>query len=270
METGQKKGTRIYELDLFRGIAVLLMIFDHFMYDLGWLFPVLFSDYPRPGFSASLRSAALFYWGWDVRLAVRYAVVFVFLALTGVCCSFSASNLRRGARLFAVSLGLTAATWLAGRLTGDPEITVVFGVLHCISLSLILVALLEKLSPGKWFYLGAGVLCFAAGLILERHSAYLPVGETGLFRSALLQAAGLRYGGGDTFPLLYGGGQIFIGVFAGKHFYPEKRPLLFSSYPGGPVAFIGRHSLLVYLGHQILLPLLFGMVLLCCGFSLSL
>ena len=53
METGQKKGTRIYELDLFRGIAVLLMIFDHFMYDLGWLFPVLFSDYPRPGFSAS-------------------------------------------------------------------------------------------------------------------------------------------------------------------------------------------------------------------------
>ena len=90
METGQKKGTRIYELDLFRGIAVLLMIFDHFMYDLGWLFPVLFSDYPRPGFSASLRNAALFYWGWDVRLAVRCAVVFVFLALTGVCCSFSA------------------------------------------------------------------------------------------------------------------------------------------------------------------------------------
>lgn len=265
-----KSKSRIFELDLFRGIAVLLMIFDHFAYDLAYLFPALFSDYPRPGFTARLCSAARFYWKWDVRLAVRFFVVFVFLALTGVCCSFSESNLKRGARLFAVSLGLSAATWCFGRLAGDPEITVVFGVLHCISVTLILVALLEKLSPGKWFYLAAGILCFAVGLILEKNAAPVYIGEEGAFRSALLVALGLRYGGGDSFPLLYGGGQIFVGVFLGKQFYAARKSLLFHSYPGGPVAFIGRHSLPVYLGHQVLLPLAAGTVLLCCGFSLAL
>ncbi|MBQ7172434.1 MAG: DUF1624 domain-containing protein [Clostridia bacterium] len=270
MAEGKKSKSRIFELDLFRGIAVLLMMFDHFMYDLAYLLPALFSDYPRPGFTARLCGTARRYWAWDVRLAVRFFVVFVFLALTGVCCSFSGSNLKRGARLFAVSLGLSAATRLFGRLAGDPEITVIFGVLHCISVTLILVALLEKLSPGKWFYLAAGILCFAVGLVLERNAAPILIGEEGAFRSAFFVALGLRYGGGDSFPLFYGGGQILVGVFLGKQFYADRKSLLFRSYPGGPVALIGRHSLLFYLGHQVLLPLAAGAALLCCGFSLAL
>ena len=88
----EKLASRITELDLLRGIAVLLMIFDHVMFDTWGLFPTAFRGFPpAEGTWREIYSFSRFYWNWDVRINVRIVVVFVFLALTGICCSFSKS-----------------------------------------------------------------------------------------------------------------------------------------------------------------------------------
>ena len=88
-KNAEKLASRITELDLLRGIAVLLMIFDHVMFDMWGLLPTAFRGFPpADGAWRDVYLFSRFYWNWDVRINVRVIVVFVFLALTGICCSF--------------------------------------------------------------------------------------------------------------------------------------------------------------------------------------
>ncbi len=257
---------RAMELDLLRGIAVILMMFDHLMFDLCGLLPGFFSDYPL-----DLHLLAIDYWYWDVRLIVRPVILFVFFALTGICSSFSRSNLARGGKLLGVAAGLTVVTDLVGYFAGDESIRIVFGVLHAIAISLLLVGLLEKLHTNKWIYLGVGLALWGVGIwIREVHNVGLvPYGAEPFWIQLGKAVLGFLEVGSDCFPLPFTAGQIFVGVFLGKQFYKERRSLVFKSYHPNPVAFLGRHSLLFYFGHQIVFPLLAALVLLCMGYHLN-
>ena len=259
--------SRAYELDLLRGIAVLFMIFDHFMFDLCGLLPALFSDYPR-----KLMRLAYDYWYWDVRTVVRVVIVFAFLALTGICCSFSRDNLKRGFKLLLVALGLTAVTFVAGKVVGDSEMMIVFGVLHAIAVSLLLVGLLEKLHTNKWVYLALGtLLCILAIAIELTHDVYLVSYSSDNFFVLLGKAIlGTVQIGFDCFALPLTCGQIFVGVFLGKQFYKNRTSAFGLNYRREPIAFLGRHSLLVYFAHQVILPVLAAIVLICMGYTLAL
>ena len=257
---------RIPELDIARGIAVLLMIFDHAMYDLWGLMPVLF-----PGFMGSgPASFAVRYWNWNVRTSVRVVILFVFMALTGICCSLSKSNLKRGIRLLGVALLLTAATFVIGIVISDPEMTITFGVLHCIALALILIGILDRAVKNKWFYLAAGLVLVGIGIAVGKPD-FVKYSSENIFLLILKEIVGIVSCGSDCFAFPLYGGQIFIGVFLGKLLYREKKSLIPNAkYRNGPVTFVGRNSLLVYFGHQMLLPVLMALILLCAGMKLSL
>lgn len=259
--------SRAYELDLLRGIAVLFMILDHFMFDLCGLLPALFTDYPR-----KLLVFAYNYWYWDVRTAVRIVIVFVFLALTGICCSFSRDNLKRGFKLLLVALGLTAVTFIAGEIIGESETMIVFGVLHAIAVSLLLVGLMEKLHTNKWVYLALGsALCIFAIAIELTHDVHLVSYSADKFHILFGKAVlGTIQIGSDCFALPQTCGQIFLGVFLGKQFYKERKSAFGLKYHREPVAFLGRHSLIVYFAHQVILPVLAAIVLVCLGYTLAL
>lgn len=266
----QRSSNRIAEIDILRGIAVFLMIFDHMMFDIFGLMPSVFADFPRAGFSAALCRAAQSYWSWDVRIVLRYAVVFVFLSVTGICCSFSRSNLKRGCRLMLVALALTAVTLGVGILVDDIDMMVAFGVLHCIALTLIIIGLLEKLGTGKWVYLALGVLMLIIGIMLESESRFVSFEQGDIPMTVLRAVLGFVSCGSDSFPLPLNGGQIFIGVFLGKHLYSQRRSLIKNAkYPENALTLVGRHSLAVYCAHQMIIPLIFGVILLLCGFSIS-
>lgn len=259
--------SRAKELDLLRGAAVLLMIVDHCFFNLWGLLPELFSDYPR-----ALRTFAIDYWNGDLRAVVRPIVLFIFFSLTGVCSSFSRSNLARGGKLFAVAMVLTGGTFAAGYLIDDVDLTIACGVLHCISLSLLLVGVTEKLRMNKWIYLGAGVLLWGAVIAVEltvqpELISYWSEPLLPLLGKSFL---GLAKCGSDCFAFPEVCGQIFIGVFLGKQFYRERKSRLKSPYRNHLLTFFGRHSLWVYFAHQILLPLLSAGVLLALGYTFAL
>ncbi len=255
---------RAMELDLLRGIAVLLMMFDHLMYDFWGLLPGFFADYPL-----DLRFFAIDYWYWDVRLLVRPVILFVFFALTGICSSFSRSNLARGAKLLAVAVGLTVVTDCIGYFTGDSEIRIVFGVLHAIAVSLLLVGLLEKLRISKWIYLALGVVLWGVGIWIDQtyNVGLVRYGEEPFWTQFGKAVLGFLEVGSDCFALPRTAGQIFVGVFLGKQFYRERKSLIFQTYHRNPVAFLGRHSLLFYFGHQVVFPVIAVLVFLCLGYK---
>ena len=263
-----KLAKRIIELDILRGIAVILMMLDHLMYDFIGILPMVFKDYPF-----DLYYYAQAYWNWDVRIIVRYFVLFIFLGISGICCSFSKSNLSRGIKLMIFALLLTLATNIIGRFINDPELMITFGVLHCIALSLILIGLLEKVTSNKWIYLAIGLIMVSIGLYLHispEYGNYQYYGDVPMYQAILEQIVGINKYGGDCFPLLLHGGQIFIGVFLGKLLYANKKSLFKNAkYKNNVLTFIGRNSLIVYFAHQIILPVLAGLVLLILGYSLN-
>ncbi len=266
---------RITEIDLIRGILIIIMVFDHAMFDFGYFLPGLFKEYPyKTDFTLKLYTFARKFWNWDVRIYVRYFVLFLFMALVGISCSFSRSNLKRGLQLFGFSLLLTLVTYIFAKMMGDLDNTITFGVIHCISLSIILVALLEKITSNKWVFLAIGIVMTAIGGYIifgippkNKFASY----DSDKFIILLLKAmAGLATIGADCFSLLFYGGQIFIGVFLGKLLYKDRKSLIFKGdYKNNFITFSGRHSLFIYLAHQVVLPLIFGIVLLIMGFTLA-
>lgn len=266
---------RVVELDYLRGIAVILMIFDHFMFAIWGLLPMVFSDFPaNQGFTHDLVRFARTYWVWGVRHGVRYAVLFIFLGLTGVCCSFSKSNLARGLKLLAAAMALTAGTFVCGKITGDMDITIAFGVLHCVALALILIGLLEKITGNKWVYLAIGIVLTGIGIILRVKGAPFVSYSSEQSLAAIIGKSilGIAECGSDCFAFPFHGGQVFIGVFLGKLLFRDKQPIYRKpvQYQNNIITFFGRNSLWVYLVHQIIIPVVVGIVLLCCGFHIAL
>lgn len=258
---------RIPELDILRGIAVLFMIFDHLMYDLAFLMPSVFPNFPAAGSRwVPVVLAAARYWSWIVRTVFRYVILAIFLLLTGICCTLSKSNLIRGSKLLLLALALSLATYGLGVLIDDPDVTITFGVLHCVSVALILVGAVEKYSPSKWFYLVVGIPLTTIGAVFHSRADFVSYSEVGFFSATLGQFLGVITAGGDSFSFPLFGGQIFIGVWLGRTLYPTRHSLLRLPYRTTPLTFIGRHSLWVYFAHQIILPLLLGALLLLSGY----
>jgi len=130
---------------------------------------------------------------------------------------------------------------------------VVFGILHCIGLSLALAIPLAKVKPRNLALLGFGVIVsgvFLAGLRFD-------------FPWLLwLGAAPAGFASIDYFPLLPWLGFLLLGVAFAKKFYsktetsPRKireTKKVSSGIITSGLAFLGRHSLAVYLVHQPLL-----------------
>lgn len=267
----KKISNRIFEIDLLRGIAVLLMIFDHIMYDLWDVLPMLFLDYPKNGsITMDLFSYSRLYWTWDVREIVRYFVVFIFLGLVGVCASFSKRNIKRGAQLLGISLILTLGSYFLSLFLGNYYMLITFGTLHCIAVSLLLVGLLEKFIKNKWVYLIIGIILVGFGIYFESgvYTAY--VGEENFFVLLMKQILGMIELGGDTMGIPLNGGQVFIGFFLGKLLYSERKSLFNKKYSDNLVLMIGRNSLVVYFLHQILIPVALSIILIMSGYTFSL
>lgn len=266
-----KLDNRIAEIDIIRGIAVVLMVFDHLMFDLWGLLPSVFSDYPSgDAFWVWAKTVSFNYWVWDVRVAVRNVVVFAFLALTGISCSFSKSNIKRGGMLMGVALFLTAATFVAGKIIGDMDIVISFGILHLIALSILFVATIELFTKNKWVFLALSAVMIAVGAVFLKE---IPVsyGSGNFFELFFKQFIGLVLLGPDGYSFLFYGGQVVFGVFLGKLLYPERKPLVFKKrYINNPITFIGRHSLIVYVAHQAVLPVILSIALLIGGHTLAL
>jgi uncharacterized membrane protein len=227
---------RIWEIDLLRGLAIILMVCYHLLFDVGE-----FRGVKRLlGFSTDLSTFA-----WS---AAHLVFAGLFVVLSGISSTLSRSNIRRGLRLLVVSLAVTVATYIF-----DPASTVYFGILQCLAVSMLIYgAAFVKSGPAACAAWGALVIGFSAALPAIKEA--LAVSFDWLLPFGITSPSFASF---DYFPLIPWFGVFLIGAALGKSTYASRQSLLPGRLPVTFVHFAGRHSLLIYLVHQ---PIIMGVL----------
>jgi len=225
---------RVPEVDALRGIAIILMVIYHFFFDLSYF---------------GLADINLYEFEWQL---FQRTVGFLFIFVMGMSLTLSeaknregyARHAKRAAKLAAVALLITIATWVYPH-----EGFIMFGIIHFIAAATLIGPLFFRL--GYWNVL-LGIVIIAAGFCIG--SMHID--------SQYLFWLGITYPGYmplDHYSLIPWFGVVLLGIYAGQRFFPKAKPMLKKTDSMGKLAFLGRNALLIYLLHQ---PLMIGMLFL--------
>lgn len=230
--------SRFWDVDVVRGVAIIMVAFYHLIFDLD-----NFAGYP-------IESTSGF---WDV-FADTSAFMFVFLVGLSLSISHARANAtapgrslfgkyaRRGVKIFGYGLLITGIFLVLGYGY------VIFGILHLIGLSIILTYPFLKL---RYTNLLLGLSLIAAGAYVQAQD-YAVGGAAGVLLAPLgVSPEGLFMP--DYRPLLPWFGVVLLGVFFGNAAYLHWRknsPPALMPRTATPLAFLGRHTLFIYLVHQ--------------------
>ena len=230
---------RIWELDMLRGILMILIMLFHLWYDLVYLYGLAALDTPVKYFFFRL--------GNDCG-------GIPFLLISGLCATIGSHPVKRGLQVLGGGLIISLVT--AGMYFlhfAEKNIIIYFGVLHCIGVCMLLWPSFKKLPCSALTVLG--ILMIAAGMYLRKN---------GWVDFPWLFFLGLKpfdFVSADYFPLLPNMGYFLIGAAAGRKFYSSRQTLLpqvnADHFLIRPFCFIGRNSLIFYLLHQ---PILAGAI----------
>lgn len=227
---------RIWEIDFLRGVAIILVVGYHLLFDLGE-----FVGARRfLGFSTDLSSVA-----WTI---AQHFFAGLFVLLSGTSSTLTRSNVRRGLRLLAISFAVTVVTYVF-----ESTSAIYFGILQCLAVSMLLY--------GAAFEKAGAVACAVWGTLVLGLTAVLPIlKRMPALRTDWLLPLGLTspsFSSFDYFPLIPWLGIFLIGASLGKSLYASKRSLLPWRLPRTFVNWAGRHSLIIYIAHQ---PIIMGVL----------
>ena len=224
---------RIWAIDFARGIAILMMAWFHFLFDIDYLHYAEIALYSG-------------FWG-----LFQKATISLFLLLVGISIAITYSKrkdyflehmLKRSAFLFFMAMLITAVTAIL-----FPQNAIYFGIIHMISVSLLV----------SIPFAGKKMHSLIAGLLL----ILIPVAiDISGFNMPLLLWAGfsMPMPTFDFVPMVPWLGIVLIGIavwgWMENAVKKIKMPVQME-FASETVSFLGRNSLAIYLIHQ---PIIFG------------
>ncbi len=241
--------SRFIELDFLRGLAIILMIFGHILWDLNH-----YKILPMNG---------------AIYSSLQGFVPPLFFVLVGMCLIISKKKIEskntndenefykhlviRGLKIFGLGMAVTIISLIV--FSDKP---VIFGVLHCIGLSVIISAPFLKYRNYNILFV---ISILFAGLIISQISFENPNVFHLIFG---LHPSSIWKYTVDYFPLIPWFGITLLGIVIGDWLYcGEKRmfkmPDLSKYRPAKIFSWAGQHSLGLYLIHQ---PVIAGTIIL--------
>ncbi len=193
---------------------------------------------------------------------IRDLFVFGFIFISGASARLSRNSLKRGALCFGIGMLMTLFT-----LFFMPEQIIMFGILHCLGVCMMLHPILRRVLDKIPAWLG--VVSFFLLFFLTYAMPYGYLGIEGLFQiempaffyeSSWLFPIGLPSNGffsADYFPLIPWAFAFLIGSYFGRWLKNGNAPRWLKKTHIPPLAFIGRHTLWVYVLHQ---PVIYGVL----------
>jgi uncharacterized membrane protein len=219
------KSGRIFEIDLFRVIAIILMITFHLVYDL--------NEFANIGINYSASP-------WHF-IGAAAALTFIFVA--GVSSGFSRNSFKRGIKVFGFGIIISIITYFL-----NPIEYIRFGILHFLGVAMIIFPLLNKLK--KWQLLTLGVVSIVIGNLVANFTVH----------THLLIPLGFMYSNFTTmdyYPIFPYIAVFIFGVFIFKSYYYKGKSLLKTNYNCRIIKFISKNSLNIYMIHQ---PILIAVI----------
>lgn len=244
--TAKATADRFWEIDAARGVAVVMMVIYHFVYDLYFfqITDVIFTN--RFWFYFQRITASTFI----TLVGISLAIIYQRAAAKGQTGRGLAWRLvQRGTRIFGWGLVISLGTYLAL----GPVMYIKFGILHFIGFA---IAISYPFLRYHWLNVSLGILLIVAGKILQQYTFDLPWLVWLGFEPA-------NHAYVDYFPAIAWFGVVLLGIAAGNFLYRASgRVFALPDLSGwGPVAALrrmGQHSLPIYLLHQ---PILFALLI---------
>lgn len=233
---------RLWEVDLIRGMAVVSMVIFHLAFDLNYLGILRIDLDSALWFYLARLTASLFLLLVGISLTLSHSRA----VLTGQLSQYPSRLWKRSLWILCLALGVTSVTYI---LIGRGYI--IFGILHLISISILLAYPL--LSLGRMnIALGLGAI------LLGLHIQGMEADSLWLIWLGLAPRGFVSL---DYTPLFPWFGMVLMGMATGSLLYRDLSrrfplPEACACAPAKGLLFLGRNSLAVYILHQPLLLLL--------------
>lgn len=232
--------------DIVRGIAVLMMIAYHTMWDMVYLFGV-----------------SIPWMKTDAGVVFQQSICWSFILISGFCFQLGRKKLRRALIVIVCSLVLTAITAIV-----MPESIIIHGVLSLIGSSMLIAIpldkLLKKINPivgiKVSFLLFVLLFNIIKGVIGIGNLTFLTLPES-LYVNTITAFFGFPqsdFFSTDYVPFFPWVFLFFTGYFAYSFLMRKNKIDILSAFSCRPLEFIGRHSLEIYMIHQ---PVIYSVLL---------
>lgn len=271
---------RIHEVDLIRGFLIILVVVDHIFWNL--------KHYGGLWYDLSNETNFVFrffqdffgwYWTSSARAVIQPIILMTFCFISGISCAFSRDNWKRAIQTLTAWLILAATTNIAqflGFFPNQGTVRIDFNIIAVLGLSTLFYCLVQKRS---WKALAAGVLISfliswyavpniqsnfikifgSSEVVHAEHFQTVPNFYFPLFWEPAEMFGGSRQA--DYVPLFPYIIFFFGGALVSYFLYKKRKKSLF---PAGnwekPICFLGRHTFLIYIGHQAVLMGIFIIV----------
>ena len=221
---------RIQIIDTFRGFTIISMVLFHLFYNINYYWPLNIYD------------GTVFNKIWQLSIALS------FFTLSGITSCFLSpkKNIKRGTTTSLIGFAITIITYIFAK-----EQLIIWGVLNGLGLSMIIGGLLkDKINPKFWplFLLAFSFSYKIPAGFLSRYCFFEKLYNLNLFP---LGFPSYGFYSNDYFPMIPWIFAFLAGLSLGK-FLLAKNFYNFDTNDNF-LAKIGRHSLLIYLSHQIIL-----------------
>lgn len=238
-----KKPKRVYLIDELRGLCIILVVIYHAFYSL-----VMIYGYEQlNGTFAVMRK-------------IQPVLPAMFILLSGIAFQLSRSNVKRGFKLLAVATVMMLAVVIV-----MPSQMIWFGIIHFLAVMNIVLGLLKKYVD-KIPAVAGIIICSALFLLTYNvQCGYVGIdGVLSLRLPAVMYSTDLTaplgfyspsFRSSDYCPIIPWAFMFIIGTILGR--YAGQLPEKLSKEHIKPLAFVGRHTLIIYLVHQ---PIIVGVL----------
>ncbi|MCR4989623.1 MAG: DUF1624 domain-containing protein [Lachnospiraceae bacterium] len=240
--------SRLGLIDTIRGITIISMILFHACWD------ILYFDLGlSPEF---LYGTGAYIW--------QQSICWSFIFISGFCFSYGHDHLKQGLKLIILSLLVTAVTVLV-----MPDERIVFGVLTLLGCSVLLTIPLDRLFSDKKGTSIPGLLISLLLFFLLRNINRGTLGfeklslgalPENLYKGYFMTFLGFmdhEFISSDYFSVIPWVFMFLAGYFTNRVFNGKEKDIKLFKLNIRPLAFLGRHSLIIYLAHQVILYLFF-------------